>query len=176
MRSAWRSDFYALCRRVNPFIIGIMVIALVFAATAARADFKDGLDAYNRGDFAAALEQWRPLAESGNPQAQTALAEMYFNGRGVSQDREAAAAWLRKAAQQGHVGAQYALAQMYIHGEGVTQDNIQAYAWLLRASEGAQGDTRKVFAKSRDDLAKSLTGEQIAEATRLAEKSRAKSN
>jgi TPR repeat protein len=65
---------------------------------------------------------------------------------------------------------------MYIHGEGVTQDNIQAYAWLLRASEGAQGDTRKVFAKSRDDLAKSLTGEQIAEATRLAEKSRAKSN
>lgn len=176
MRSASRSDLRAIRPGGNPFVAGFIAVALVFAATSTRADFKDGLDGYNRGDFAAALREWRPLAEGGSAQAQTALGEMYFSGRGVPKDRAEAATWLRKAAKQGHVSAQYALAQMYMHGEGVPRDSLQAYAWLERATNGAQGFTRNVFAQLRDDLAKTMTSEQITEAQRLAEKWKAGGN
>jgi len=34
------------------------------------ADFQKGLTAYDRGDYATALREWRPLAEHGNAAAQ----------------------------------------------------------------------------------------------------------
>ena len=39
-------------------------------------DFHKGLDAYHSGDFETALQEWRPLAEQGNADAQNNLAWM----------------------------------------------------------------------------------------------------
>jgi hypothetical protein len=39
-----------------------------------------GLDAYNRGDYATALREWRPLAEQGDASAQFNLVLMYALG------------------------------------------------------------------------------------------------
>ena len=47
----------------------------------------------------------RKEADSGNPEAQFALAAKYRTGSGVAKDGAQAANWLRKAAQQGHAGA-----------------------------------------------------------------------
>jgi uncharacterized protein len=35
-----------------------------------KAGFQDGVDAYDWGDYASALEEWRPIAVPGNFQAQ----------------------------------------------------------------------------------------------------------
>lgn len=49
-------------------------------------DFDAGLAVYNDGDYTAALREWRPLAERGNPHAGANLGFFYYNGWGVLQD------------------------------------------------------------------------------------------
>ena len=62
-----------------------LIVALVVELTTlARADFDDGVAAYNRGDHATALRELRPLAEQGNAVAQHNLGFMYEYGRGVA--------------------------------------------------------------------------------------------
>ena len=64
---------------------------LIFScATAWAADFAKGLAAYQAGDFATALAEWRPLAEQGDAAAQYNLALMYDNGEGVIEDHKEA--------------------------------------------------------------------------------------
>ena len=41
--------------------------------TSNTSNFKKGLDAYNKGDFATALKEWKPLAKQGFTKAQTHL-------------------------------------------------------------------------------------------------------
>ena len=49
-------------------------LLLAAAAPAARADFAEGLAAFDAGDYRGALEAWQPLAEAGDAEAQIALA------------------------------------------------------------------------------------------------------
>ena len=72
-----------------------------------------GLDeataAYQRGDYATAIRQLRPLAKQGNANAQFNLGFMYSEGKGFPQDYAEAVKWYRKAAEQGDAEAQYNL-------------------------------------------------------------------
>lgn len=63
----------------------ILVVALWWPLVVV-ADFNAGLDAYDRGDFATALKEWRPLAEDGDASAQFYRGLMYHYGEGVPQD------------------------------------------------------------------------------------------
>ena len=74
----------------------------LFSAVAAQADVKTGVDAWQRGDFGAAVSVWRPLADQGDPDAQYNLGQAYKMGRGVPADLSIAQTWYEKAAQQGH--------------------------------------------------------------------------
>ena len=65
------------------------------------ADLQKGLDAANRGDFATALLEWRPLAEQGDASAQNNLGFMYVYGKGVLQDYVRAHMWFNIAASSG---------------------------------------------------------------------------
>jgi len=59
---------------------------LAWTAQPAWADFKKGLTAYETGNYATALKEWRPLAEKGDADAQYSLGLMYDQGRGVPQN------------------------------------------------------------------------------------------
>ena len=84
------------------YIFYLMLIALVgFNSLAVAADFKDGLAAYNSGDYVRAYETFLPLAEAGNAKAQHLLGHMYIEGNGVEKDTKQGLQWFRKAAQQG---------------------------------------------------------------------------
>ena len=82
-------------------------VAIVFtlSGTAQAQDFQKGLTAARAGDFETALQEWRPLAERGDANAQTNLAFMYKTGQGVPQDHEEAVRLYRKAAEQGYAMA-----------------------------------------------------------------------
>jgi TPR repeat protein len=110
-----------------------LVCLFVFAAFAA--DFKTGLDAYNRGDFATALQEWQPIAEKGDPHAEYNLGLLYARGQGVPQDYAQAAQWYQKAAEQGVGAAQYNLGVMYANGQGVKADPQEASKWFLKAAD-----------------------------------------
>ncbi len=53
-----------------------------------------------RGDYATALREWRPLAEQGYAKAQLFLGNMYFFGQGVSKDYVQAYMWFDLAASK----------------------------------------------------------------------------
>ena len=64
-------------------------------------DFQKGLEAFERGDYATALREFKALAEQGNAGAQNNLGLMYDNGQGVTQDDVQAHMWFNLAAAQG---------------------------------------------------------------------------
>ena len=82
------------------------LILVLLAAPAYAQDLKKGIEAYERGDYAAALREIRPLAEQGHATAQFNLGLMYSLGQGVPQDSDEAVKWYRWAAGQRHAGAQ----------------------------------------------------------------------
>lgn len=79
-------------------------------------------------------------AKSGNLEAQSKLAEMYYKGQGTRQDFSQAAIWARKAAEQGSPADQSLLGNLFRTGRGVPQDISQAVYWSRKAAE--QGDYR----------------------------------
>lgn len=88
-------------------IWGVLGAGAVLAiAQPALADVKAGVDAWQQGDYDRAVAQWRPLAETGDPDAQFNMGQAYKLGRGVKADMPTAIGWYRKAAAQGHVRAE----------------------------------------------------------------------
>jgi hypothetical protein len=63
---------------------------------------------------------------------------MYYLGRDVEQDYQAAFMWYLKAAKQGSGEAQNSLGAMYFEGLGVERNLIEAYAWFKLAEQGEQ--------------------------------------
>ena len=146
-------------------IIRLIVFALLLTMHGmAPAGTSTGHMAYHQGDYDAALQAWRPLADQGHAGAQLNLGFMYDYGYGVPQDYREAIKWYRKAAEQGNDRAQYNLGLMYDRGDGVPQDYVQAHMWYNIA-----GVTRESVAISyRDFVAREMTPEQLAEAEKLA--------
>lgn len=122
---------------MRKFLSAVAIVVTLSGAAHAQ-DFQKGLEAAQAGDFATALQEFRPLAEQGNAGAQYNVGLMYYNGWGVPQDYKEAAKWYRKAAEQGHADAQYNLGVTYVNGLGVPQDYKIAASWYRKAAE--QGD------------------------------------
>ena len=84
---------------------GLAVLALVLGAQAVVADVKTGVDAWTRGEYEAAVKQWREPALKGDPDAQFNMGQAYKMGRGVKTDLVVALDWYKKAAARGHLQA-----------------------------------------------------------------------
>ena len=121
--------------------VAIVAVLLSFAAPTAWAGFDDGVAAFDRGDFAMALREFRTLAGRGNAAAQFNLAIIYDYGHGVGSDYARAMKWYRRAAEQGFAAAQFNLGIMYDYGQGVpAEDYAAAVKWYRMAAE--QGNAR----------------------------------
>lgn len=116
-----------------PLLLGLVLAGLYTAP--AWAGFEEGTAAYERGDYAATLSEWRPLAEQGDPTAQHHLGWLYIIGHGVPQDYEEAVRWFRKAAEQGDRDAQTNLGSLYLLGDRLPQDYSEALKWLRAAAD-----------------------------------------
>lgn len=113
-----------------------MAAAVLLSAMPARADVKAGVDAWTRGDYRVAVEQWRPLAVAGDADAQFNLGQAYKLGRGVPEDPAMAESWFRRAALQNHQQAEdnYGLA-LFQNGR-----KAEAVPWLEKSA--ARGEAR----------------------------------
>jgi len=67
-------------------LLPVFLLSLLIAYPAATADFQKGLDTFDKGDYATALQEWKPLAEQGDAIAQYNLGLMYYNGDGIHQN------------------------------------------------------------------------------------------
>jgi TPR repeat protein len=102
---------------------------------------REGLTAYDLGDYKAAFSILRPIAPMGDDQVQVAVGYMYDHGLGVEQDQAQAAQWYARAAEKGSAAAKYNLAVFYEKGygtgRGVERDDGEAVRWYIKAA--AQG-------------------------------------
>jgi localization factor PodJL len=101
---------------------------------------------------------YQRAAEAGNRMSMHNLAALYAGGELGEQDFASAAKWFEEAANQGMTDSQFNLGMLYARGLGVTQDLEASFKWFSLASLSGDVDA----AKSRDDIAKSLTAEQVS--------------
>ncbi|CAN5805891.1 hypothetical protein BH11PSE6_BH11PSE6_11360 [soil metagenome] len=117
--------------------LAVMILAVALPAWG---DVKAGVDAWRRGDYRKAVEEWRPAATAGEADAQFNLAQAYRLGRGVPADPTLAERWFREAALQGQseAGTNYGLS-LFQNGK-----REEALPWLEQAV--ARGDPRAQLA------------------------------
>lgn len=152
------------------YLLLILSSSLV-AAAPARADFFDGLAAYDAGDYYAAYLEWLPLAKAGNNDARAAIADLYHAElltapAGTTERRRiqhTAVWWYRQAAQCGHTVAQMNLGDLYATGIGVEIDRVQAWLWL-----GLAAGVGNAWAERRQaEIAQVMAPDQLIEAQSL---------
>jgi hypothetical protein len=130
----------AACRlgRARPagVLPALFVLVLLAAGVApARADFQAGAEAYARGDYRAAFEEWQPYAEQNDPRALYNLGQMYRLGVGVEKDMAKAEQYYRRAAGQGHIGAAANLASL-LYNRNPRQGQEAVVFWQKAARGG----------------------------------------
>ena len=133
------------------FVVRLLVSAILYGFIAvpfmASADpFDDGASCFERGDYATALQIWRPLAEH-DPRGATNLGVMYAAGLGVQKDAVEALRWLGPAALVGYPNAQMHLGAMFAEGIGGRPPNYEAAAaWYRAAAEQGDPDAQVLLA------------------------------
>lgn len=99
------------------------------------ADFKDGGDAYIRGDYETAANEFIPLAKRGDHRAMYALGSMYVAGQGVEKDLKKAFELFKEAAQNGRADAMYKLGVMYEEGVGTKKSTKKAIRYYQKSAK-----------------------------------------
>jgi TPR repeat protein len=124
-------------------LLSVVGLFLILLCEPARAEsYEDGYAAYGRGDYAAAFQIWKSLAEQGRQSAQYGLGELYSLGNGVARDDREAARWYQRAAASGHVAAQSKLGALYDEGRGVPQSLSKAMKWYRKAAQRGDLDAQ----------------------------------
>jgi hypothetical protein len=119
---------------LKPLALAIPERILAFGPEQPVEDIDAAYAAYQKGDYAVALQLARPMAEQGDSRAQSLLGLIYFNGHGVRRDEPEAINWYRRAADQGDADAQLTIGLIYYEGRGVPQDYSEAGRWYLLAA------------------------------------------
>ena len=114
----------------------LLALGMAGAAWGQSNPVKQGVDAWGKGDYKAAIKDWQGPAAKGDADAQFNLGQAYRLGKGVPADKARAEDWYRKAAEQGHFQAQDNYGRMlFDRGE-----RAQAAPWLEKSA--ARGDPR----------------------------------
>lgn len=118
-------------------IIGTLIFLLLNSVSlpSQANDLELGIYELNRGEFHAAIEQFRPLVAEGYAPAQYQMGIVYQHGYGVTKDGMKALALFELAAKQNYSDAQFELALIYSEGKLVKQDLKQAYVLTHKAAK-----------------------------------------
>lgn len=132
--------------------LALSLAAVAGFAAPAHADVKAGVDAWQSGDYEAAVSEWRPLAIAGDADAQFNLGQAYKLGRGVPADLVQAEGWYRRAAKQGHLQAEDNLGLILF----TANRRDEAMPFILRSAERGEPRAQYVLgtAHFNGDLAK----------------------
>ncbi len=125
-------------------IVAVLTLWCLFTSSgfSAKADFEAAEKAYDQGDYATALSEYKA---DGGPRSLNSIGLMYFHGDGVNVDKREAALWFRKGAESGNPEAQLNYAQMLESGDGVERDLHQAAKWYRKAANQGSEEARQAL-------------------------------
>ena len=90
---------------------------------------------------AAKVRQYQQKCDEGLADACRQLANHFYDGVGVPQDKAKAAQLFRKACEGGNTKACFGLGYMYENGNGLTQDKVEALRFYQKACDGGHAAT-----------------------------------
>lgn len=114
-------------------LLVLLAFGLISASATAQS-VGEGIDAWQRGDAAAAVRIWQPLAEKGDADAAFNLGQAYRLGKGIPLDLAIAQSWFEKAARKGHVDAQATLGLLLFQ----SGNRAGAMRWLSTAADAGE--------------------------------------
>ncbi len=117
--------------KLSRLIASIFIIYPLFGY----ADFYEGGQAYIKGDYETAANEFIPLAERGDHRAMYALGSMYAAGHGVEKNLKKAYKLFLEAAKNGRADAMYKLGLMYEQGVVVKQDPKKAVRYFRKSAK-----------------------------------------
>ncbi len=105
-------------------------------ANLAKAEFyAKGKAYYDKNDYTQALRLFTEGANAGDPESQTMLGRMYYDGKGVEQDCEKARLWFQKAADQNYGDAYAWMSDIYVEKQCKSVDYEKALQLIHKAIE-----------------------------------------
>jgi TPR repeat protein len=116
-------------------VAGAALLSWLAVASAQSANTLAGMEAYNRGDVAAAYRLLDQEAKSGDPEAQVNLGYLFARGQGVFANQGEALRLYSLSAAQGDGEGMNAVGYKYQYGTGVNKDIDVAVHWYCKAVE-----------------------------------------
>jgi len=117
---------------------------LLPALPAAATPLDDALKVLEAGSNPKAIEVLTRIANDGNPLAQLRLGDLYFHGKGVTEDENMAIFWWKKSAASGNAEAMYQIAHAYLFGntaaKGVADPDREAATWYFQAASAGHAE------------------------------------
>ena len=98
-------------------------------------DFKQGKDAYDKGDYFNAFRILQPLSVRGDLESMLLMASMFEIGRCVPQNYEKANELYYNVSCQDDARAQFKMGEMHYKGFGRTIDYVSARTYFKKAAE-----------------------------------------
>ena len=109
----------------------VCIYTNLIKADTPRGLIREGLDFYDKGNYANALKRWKLASEVGSREADFLLGFLYD---GVLQNDKKALLFFTKAASSGHIQAQINVGLKYEKGEGTNIDKKKALQWYSKAA------------------------------------------
>ncbi len=166
------------CKKWFKRLSSLSCSSLIFIASITSATdnnpYVEGLKAYSRQDYQAALRYWLPLAVINDCDALNSLGSMYLQQQGVRQDAKKAIELWTRSAKLGDSNAQLALADIYLqqvftrytfcsrHDCGIRQDYATAYKWYSIVERTSNNEAMRRYASHAIIyMLNSMTAEQV---------------
>ena len=124
-----------LKHRLIKFLIVLSALSLNHVIAEEQISFKDGLDAYQQGNYLESLRIWETLAAANDPISAHSAGVLFANGLGVKQDQAKAFTLFLQSAHAGYAPAQYDVGRSYFNGEGTEVNYIEAVKWWTKAAD-----------------------------------------
>ncbi len=116
-------------------MLPIIVLFASFTALSQGNDLEQGVYEFNRGEFQAAIAQFRPLVSEGYAPAQYQMAVIYQHGYGIAKDGMKSLELFQLSAAQNYPDAQFELALLYTEGKLVKKDLKKAFELTHKAAK-----------------------------------------
>ncbi|MEW6992193.1 tetratricopeptide repeat protein [Colwelliaceae bacterium 6441] len=113
----------------------LLALTSSFSSYSFDGDLDLGIFQLNRGEFKAAIAEFKPLLEEQYSPAQYQMALIYQNGWGVKKDPQKAFELMSLSATQNFPDALFNLSIMYSEGEIVKKDLATAFSLMEKAAE-----------------------------------------
>ncbi len=127
-------------------LMASVFIFFIITALAFAGDYEDGVAAYGKKDYQAALLLFKRSYAAGEARAANYIGLMYRDGIGVARDKKEAKRWFKLAAEKGNADARYHLGVMYLDVDRRLKkhykENSEAYRLILKAARQGHAEAQ----------------------------------